>query len=175
MPRRNLPPGLKANRNRRFIAGSALLAAGAAGGGIVASSLTAGAAPITTAAASGSSGPSSSRPGAPARTGGTPFGLDQSGTVSSVGTASVTITSGTGTPTTYAVVASSDIDKNGEAQLSSLVTGDKVRFNTVKSAAKPTIAHLHAGTESLDAPSHSGPRPGGGDMPTGPRPGDSAA
>ena len=86
-----------------------------------------------------------------------------SGTVKSVGSKSLTITTSSGTKT-YAVDAQSDIDKNGEAQLSDLKVGDAVRF-----AVRPgtsAIAVLHAGDEAKDAPAfggrHHGPCPGMG-------------
>jgi hypothetical protein len=72
-----------------------------------------------------------------------------SGTVSSVGSASVTITVN-GSAKAYAVDANSDIDKNGEAKLSDLKPADAVRF-----ALRPdgkTIAVLHAGDEAKDRP-----------------------
>jgi hypothetical protein len=79
----------------------------------------------------------------------------------------VTITSSAGTATTYAVVANSDIDKNGEAVLSNLVVGDKVTFNYVTSGTTKTIAHLHAGNESLDKPTADGGGAGSGELPGG--------
>jgi hypothetical protein len=178
VPRRNLPPRLKALRSRRLITGSALLAAGAAGGGILASSVTASAtagataaaSTLATTAASGSS--DTDRPGGPLagapRDAGGLHGLNLSGTITAIGSSSLTIKTSTGT-STYSVGTSSDIDKNGEASLSSLAVGDKVTFNTVQSTS--TIAHLHAGNEALDAP-HMGPGGPGGDQPSQPgRPG----
>ena len=97
-------------------------------------------------------------------------GLPKSGTVTAVATDSVTIDG-----TVYAVTSSSDIDKNGEATLSSLAVGDKVTFSTVASHSTPTIDKLHAGSESLDRPtgaptssghgSSTGPPPPGGTPP----------
>jgi hypothetical protein len=75
--------------------------------------------------------------------------LDLSGTVTAVGSSSVTIKTSTGT-TQYAVGSSSDIDKNGEGQLSDLVVGDTVTFS-VDSAGK-TIDKLHAGDETKNLP-----------------------
>jgi hypothetical protein len=80
--------------------------------------------------------------------------LPDKGTVTAVGTSSVTI----GT-TVYAVGSSSDIDKNGESTLSALAVGDAVHFSTVTTNGVVTIAILHAGSEALDRP--AGP-PGGG-------------
>jgi hypothetical protein len=74
-----------------------------------------------------------------------------SGTVTAIGSSSVTIKTSSGT-TTYAVGSSSDIDKNGEATLSSLAVGDAVTFNLESSATTPTINKLHAGNEALDRP-----------------------
>jgi hypothetical protein len=62
----------------------------------------------------------------------------------------VTIKTSAGTKT-YAVTASSDIDKNGEATLSDLKAGDAVRFDVVPNTS--TIGHLHAGDEALARPS----------------------
>ena len=79
--------------------------------------------------------------------------LNLSGTVTAVGSSSVTIRTSSGT-TTYQVDSNSDIDKNGEAQLSSLKAGDAVRFS-VRSGN--VIAVLHAGNEALDHPQGPGP------------------
>jgi hypothetical protein len=98
---------------------------------------------------------------------GAPYGLGQSGTVTAVGSASVTITSSSGAATTYAVGANSDIDKNGEAVLSSLAIGDKVTFDYVTSGTTKTIAHLHAGNQALDKPTADGGGAGSGAVPGG--------
>lgn len=74
-----------------------------------------------------------------------------SGTVTGVGPSSVTVQTSSAT-TTYDVTSSSDIDNNGEAQLSSLAVGDAVCFSTDKVSGKAVIDKLHAGTESLDMP-----------------------
>lgn len=85
----------------------------------------------------------------------------QAGTVTAVGTTSVTIRSASGTKP-YTVDANSDIDKSGEAKLSDLKAGDAVHF-----AVRPgtsTIAVLHAGDEAKNMPAggrHHGPCPGG--------------
>jgi hypothetical protein len=87
-------------------------------------------------------------------------GLDLSGTVTAVGTGSVTIKTATAT-TEYAVSATSDIDKNGEATLSDLVVGDAVTFSTTTTTdSTTTVDKLHAGNEALNKP--SGPPPAGG-------------
>lgn len=77
--------------------------------------------------------------------------LDMSGTVAAVGASSVTIKTSTGT-TDYAVTSNSDIDKNGEAQLSNLAVGDAVTFSVDNSTSK-TIDKLHAGDETKNRPS----------------------
>ena len=141
---------------RRHWAGAGLVAAGLVAGGVMAGTL-------------GASAASSSNPGASYNTGGYArgtdadragdnghdqggvHGLDLSGTVTAVGTSSVTIKTPTGT-TTYAVSSTSDIDKNGEAKLSNLVVGDAVRFSTTTSGSTVTIDKLHAGNEALDRP-----------------------
>jgi len=84
-------------------------------------------------------------------------GLSLSGTVTAVGSASVTIKTSAGT-TEYAVDANSDIDKNGEAKLADLKMGDAVTFNTVTTNGKATIDKLHSGDESKNRP--AGPPPG---------------
>ena len=76
--------------------------------------------------------------------------LDLSGTVTAVGTSSVTIKTSSGT-TVYTVTGSSDIDKNGEATLSQLKAGDAVRFSVTSSTSKQ-IDKLHAGDEAKDMP-----------------------
>ena len=81
--------------------------------------------------------------------------LDLSGTVTAVGTSSVTIKTSTAT-TKYTVAADSDIDKSGEAALKDLVAGDAVTFS-VDDADATVIDKLHAGDEAKDAPSGSGP------------------
>ncbi|WP_131787243.1 hypothetical protein [Protofrankia symbiont of Coriaria ruscifolia] len=75
--------------------------------------------------------------------------LDQSGTVTAVGSSSVTIKTGSGT-TGYAVTSSSDIDKNGEAQVSDLKAGDAVTFSTDTVNGKATIGKLRSGDEALN-------------------------
>jgi hypothetical protein len=97
-------------------------------------------------------GPPDHRGGmAPGRPGG--FRLDHTGTVTAVGTNSVTIKESTAT-TTYAVSSTSDIDKNGEAKLSDLKAGDKVIFSVVTVSGKKTIGILHSGNEALNRPQH---------------------
>jgi preprotein translocase subunit YajC len=85
-------------------------------------------------------------------------GLDLSGTVTAVGTSSVTIKTASGT-STYAVTSTSDIDKDGESQLSKLAAGDAVRFSTTTSGTTVTIDKLHAGNEALNGP-QGGPEAG---------------
>ena len=96
----------------------------------------------------------------------------QSGTVTAVGSTTVSIKSAAGTKT-YTVDANSDIDKNGEAKLSDLKAGDAVRFFVRPRTS--TIAVLHAGDEAKDRPGfgfggpdgHHGPCPGMGGPPPG--------
>jgi hypothetical protein len=149
-------PAARGRRMQRWVAGTALLGAGALGGGILANSMMANAATTSagssqsTATGSGSSGTTSSGSTSSGTAANPPahMGLDQSGTVTAVGTSSVTI----GT-TTYAVDASSDIDKSGESSLSSLVVGDAVTFNTVTTNGTVTVNKLHTGNEALNVPS----------------------
>jgi hypothetical protein len=98
--------------------------------------------------------------------GGGGHALSLSGTVTSVGASSVTIKTSSGT-TIYTVTSSSDIDKNGEASLKSLVVGDAVRFSVASSNAKQ-IDKLHAGDEAKDMPQHDAPVPQSGSGSTAP-------
>lgn len=142
-------------RPRGLLLGAGLVVGGAAAGIIAATALGANAANTTTsangpasvayAAASGNSAPSQPEPVGGHR------GLDNSGTVTAVGTNSVTIKTASGTKT-YGVTASSDIDKNGEAQLKDLVVGDAVTFSTDTANGQAVIDKLHAGDESKDMP-----------------------
>lgn len=141
-------------------ASAALVTAGLAGGAVLGTTMTAGASTSTSTNSSSPSTNSSSSTGSPpsgapmgTHPSGAPAGLPDSGTVTAVGTNSVTIDG-----KVYAVTSGSDIDKNGEATLSDLATGDKVTFSTVSGASTPTIDKLHAGNEALDRP--SGPPPG---------------
>ncbi|MDP9094768.1 MAG: hypothetical protein M3N95_17975 [Actinomycetota bacterium] len=158
-PHRGLRTGLKI----------ALIGGGIAAGAIGATALGASAATSTTGstaavynASMGSN--AAAAPGGTAAPGG-PGGYQVpqlSGTVTAVGSASVTIRTSTAT-TTYQVTSASDIDKNGEAQLSNLVVGDAVTFNVMPNSAS-TINKLHAGDEAKDRP--VGP-PTNGLAPTG--------
>ena len=71
--------------------------------------------------------------------------MDLSGTVSAVGSGSVTIKTSSAT-TTYTIDSASDVDKNGEAKVADLGVGDAVRFS-VRSGTT-TIDKLHAGNEA---------------------------
>ncbi|MDT0264092.1 hypothetical protein [Jatrophihabitans lederbergiae] len=117
--------------------------AGGAAGVVIASTVGAGAATTASPGATDSSSSSNSGRGyhIPAN----------SGTVSAVGTNSVTIKTTAGT-TTYGVTSTSDIDKNGEAQLSNLAVGDAVTFNTQTVNGTTIIDKLHAGDEAKDRP-----------------------
>jgi hypothetical protein len=141
-----------------------LMLAGALAGGVLAAEVTAsassGGTPATSSAYTEASplapGPGEAGPGEP-RGRGHAFGSPLSGTVTALDVTgkTVTIKTSNGT-TTYKVDAQSDVDKNGEAQLSDLKAGDAVRF-----AVRPgtsTIAVLHAGDEAKDRPAM---RPGG--------------
>jgi hypothetical protein len=129
----------------------ALVGAGIAAGAIGATALGAGAATSTnglTAAVSNTSGISNTASVPPGPGG---YRIPQlSGTVTAVGSGSVTIKTSSSTAT-YKVTSASDIDKNGEAQLSNLVVGDAVTFNVMPDSAT-TINKLHAGDEAKDRP-----------------------
>src|SRR3978361_2129645 len=134
-------------RRRGLVIGAGLLGAGVVAGAIIGGTVLSGAAttasptpPAACSAASGGHGP----------------GL--SGTVTAVGASSVTIKTSAGT-TTYKVDSNSDIDKNGEAQLSSLKAGDAVRFSVTSTNV---IDKLHAGDEALNRPQGDSHGPGRG-------------
>jgi hypothetical protein len=139
-----------APRRRGLVVGAGLLGAGVLAGAIIGSTVLSGAAttPSPTAPAAGSA-PAAGPAGPAAPCGHGPGrGLPLSGTVTAVGTSSVTIKTSAGT-TTYKVDGNSDIDKNGEAQLSSLKVGDAVRFSVT---GANVIDKLHAGDEALNRP-----------------------
>jgi hypothetical protein len=160
------PPPIQASRpaatpprRRRGVAlGAGLVGAGVVAGAIIGGTVLSDAA--TTSPTPGSSAPaagSNSSNSQPRDRHGPGHGLNLSGTVTAVGSSSVTIKTGSDT-TTYKVDSNSDIDKNGEAQLSSLKVGDAVRF----SASNGVIDILHAGDEALDRPQGPGPNDSGG-------------
>ena len=155
---------------RRWAVPAGLLGAGALLGGVLAATLTAGAASApspspkpSTAPGYGYGMPWHGHPDGPGFHGGM---LDRTGTVTKVGTDSVTIKTSAGT-TAYAVTSNSDIDKNGEAKLSDLKPGDAVRFSVVTVNGQATIGILHAGNEALNRPQHG---PGDRDHRWGPPP-----
>ncbi len=145
----------KMRTKSKVLASAGLVAGGLTAGAILGSTFTAGAA---TTSPAGSTSSSSVIPSSNGQSPGYHV-PDKSGTVTALGSNSVTIDA-----TTYAVTSSSDIDKNGEASVSALVVGDKVTFSTDASVSSPTIDKLHAGSESLDRPSRG---PGAGDAPAG--------
>jgi cell wall-associated NlpC family hydrolase len=150
-----------AARRRRSAAG--VLAAGVVIGGATAWAASAGA-----SGSSSSPTPSAERAHGEHGSGGLESGragraLDLSGTVTDVAAKAVTIKTSSGTKT-YSVDANSDVDKNGEAQLSDLKVGDVVHFSVTSGGA---IDKLHAGSEALDRPSGRGRHDGRGG-PAGP-------
>jgi hypothetical protein len=170
-------------RRRTWLTGTAVAIGGGLVGAVIAASVSASAA-TTAATATSASSPSATASSAPGgRPGGAmagppghpgAFGLGLTGTVTSVGASSVTIKTSSGAIKTYTVNASSDIDKNGEARLSSLAVGDAVRYSLV--SGTNTIDKLHAGSEAKDAPSRpaapnsaapGGAMPGGMTPPSG--------
>lgn len=142
--------GTGSTRTRQWAKKGGLVAAGLLAGGLLAGTLTANAA--TPSSGGGSSSSSAGQPADP----GPGHGLDLSGTVTAVGSAGVSIQTSSGTKD-YTVTSSSDIDKNGEAQLSDLAVGDAVTFSTESDGT--TIDKLHSGDESKNRP--SGPPPAG--------------
>lgn len=157
-------PALQNLRTKpRIWLSAGLLATGLAAGAVLGLTMTAGASTATSSAAS----TAAAAPGTPAVSGGssaparTPPGpLPKSGTVTAVGSASVTIDG-----TSYAVTSTSDIDKNGESTLSALAVGDTVTFRLDSSASTPTIDKLHAGNEALDRPAGAPPQGTGSQAP----------
>jgi hypothetical protein len=163
-PDRQHPQG---SRRRSIAIGVLGAVAGVAGGAIIASAVTAGAATTGSgstsssavsstgsASSGGSTSSGSSTSGSTNPTNANPPAYhvpSKSGTVTAVGSSSVTIKSSAGT-VTYAVTSASDIDKNGEAQLSDLAVGDAVTFDTTTSNGQTIIDKLHAGDEAKDRP-----------------------
>jgi hypothetical protein len=143
------------HKKRRRLAGAGLAVGGVAVGAMLAGTLSAGAATTPTPSATSDT---TASPGVQENDGvpeaqehhGHGCALDLSGTVTAVGTSSVTIKTAAGAVTTYTVDSSSDIDKSGEAQLSSLVAGDAVTYS-VRSGTT-TIDKLHAGDETKNVP-----------------------
>jgi hypothetical protein len=154
----------KGNRRRKVLTGAAVAVGSALAGGALAATLSASA--TTSATTLATSSPTASTPsGGPGvqendgiaesqeHHGG--FALNLTGTVTAVGADTVTIKTSGGAIKVYKVDSSSDIDKNGEAQLSSLTSGDAVRYS-VRSGTS-TIGKLHAGNEAKDAPTRGAP------------------
>ena len=151
-----------ASSRRTKVQAAGLVLAGAVAGGVLAATVGAFAgAPGASAASGGYGAPPASYAaiGPDGHRG--PWPAMQAGTVTEVGTTTVTIRSASGSKP-YTVDGNSDIDKNGEATLSDLKAGDLVHF-----ALRPgtsTIAVLHAGDEAKNRPAggrHHGPCPGG--------------
>lgn len=142
LPAQPTPP----RRRRGMVAAAGLIGAGAVAGAVIGATALSSAA--TSATSPSSSASSSTSSPAENHRG---HGLDLSGTVTAVGSSSVTIKTSSGT-TQYAVSSSSDIDKNGESTLSKLVVGDAVTFSIDTVNSVQTIDKLHAGNEALDRP-----------------------
>ena len=148
----NTAPGT----GRRRIVGASLLAGGVLTGAVLAGTISANAATTSTPAAGSTA--TQAAPGVQ-ETDGTPeaqehhggHALGLSGTVTAVGSGTVTIKPATGSTITYTVNSASDFDKNGEAQPSSLAVGDAVRYSV--NSGTTTIDKLHAGNEAQDMPS----------------------
>jgi hypothetical protein len=155
-------PQLPKGRRRTAAAAAVLVAGGAVAGGILSGTLGASAATTSPSpSASASTPPSSS---APAPAAGLPkrlYGFLERGTITAVGTDSVTIKTATAT-TTYSVPSASILDKNGTATLSDLKVGDAVVFDTTTRGGT-VISHLHAGTAiaGRGPVGFAGPGPGG--------------
>jgi len=75
------------------------------------------------------------------------------GTVTAVGSSSVTVKLASGTTATYAVIGSSDIVKNGaRVSLSSIKVGDAVFLHVYPLNGRTIVEHLFAGTRPHRAP-----------------------
>jgi len=182
-------PESRHRRTKKTATVVGLLCVGAFAGGMVAAASTAGAATTTTTSSpsaanatssSGSTSTSTTTPGATSSSGSTatttpggappggtmPGGtctLPLSGTVTAVGSSSVTIKTASGTAT-YAVTSSSDIEKNGtKATSSDLAVGDAVHFSTTTTGGVTAIAVLRDGNVPEGgpggAPGYGGPGP----------------
>lgn len=154
-PVQPVPPAQPPRRRRGLVLGAGLVGAGVVAGAIVGGTVLSDAATSSPTPNASSSSPKA--PGVPgSRPGHGPGqGLPLSGTVTAVGSSSVTIKTNSGT-TEYKVDSNSDIDKNGEAKLGDLKAGDAVRFSVTSGNV---IGVLHAGNEAFDRP--QGPGPGG--------------
>jgi hypothetical protein len=141
------PPPEPSPRGRAGMAVLGAVAGVAAGAAITWGVVSANATTTPATVANSGGAASAVRPGFPDHGG----ALGSSGTVTAVGASSVTIKTSSGTKT-YKVTSSSDIDKNGESQLSDLKVGDAVRFDTDTVSGATVIDHLHAGKEALDRP-----------------------
>jgi hypothetical protein len=140
-------------RKRRMIAAVGLLGTGVVAGAVIGTTALSNAANPSTPSSSSSSSSSTPTTEGNERHGGG-HGLNLSGTVTAVGSSTVTIKTSAAT-TTYKVDSNSDIDKNGEASLAKLAVGDAVTFS-VDSSASTTIDKLHAGNEALNKPQGDG-------------------
>jgi hypothetical protein len=158
-----------ASNTRRWMTGAGLVAAGVIAGAVLAGTVRAGAATLTGNSNPSNGGTVAGQYGGPGvqENDGIPESqehhggaLSLTGTVTAVGSDSVTIKTSTGATTTDKVDTNSDIDKSGEAKLSDLKSGDAVRYS-VRSGTT-TIDKLHAGDESKNFPS-GGPGRGHGD------------
>jgi len=79
--------------------------------------------------------------------GGRPGEQHVGGTVTAVGSSTVTVKLADGTTATYAVIASSDIVKNGaRVSLSAIKVGDAVFLHVYPSNGQTVVEHLFAGT-----------------------------
>jgi preprotein translocase subunit YajC len=151
------PAAAPARRRRGVVLGAGLVGAGVVAGAIIGGTVLSDAATSSPTPGSSSPAPGSSSSTSQPQDRHGP-GLPLSGTVTAVGSSTVTIKTSSAT-TTYQVDSNSDIDKNGEAQLSSLKVGDAVRFS-VKNGNLIDI--LHAGDEALNRPQGHGPGHGHG-------------
>jgi len=140
------------------VAAAGLIAGGILAGTLGAQAATTAATPSPTASARSTATATDPHPGDNGADGvpeaqephGGGHGLDLSGTVTAVTATTVTIKTSTAT-TTYTVTSASDIDKNGEATVSSLAVGDAVTFS-VDSTTPTQIDKLHAGDETKNMP-----------------------
>ncbi|MGZ6827884.1 MAG: DUF5666 domain-containing protein, partial [Mycobacteriales bacterium] len=149
--------------------------------GIVTTGLVAGAIGVTaissssSAASTGSAGSAPRFGGAPGQgpQGGPPGGVDGGrggvagetrlrGTITAVGSASLTVKGLDGTTTTVPVNGATEIVRDGSsASLSALRAGDQVLVHVVPSGTSTVAERVFAGTSATAGPGFGGPPPGG--------------
>jgi hypothetical protein len=160
-------------RTKAVATAAGLLCVGALAGAMASAATTAGATTTTsgttptTGLAPPTAGTSNANPPKGTGPAGACVALPMSGTITAVGTSSVSIDTGA-TTTTYAVTNTSAIEKDGKATLGALAVGDTVHFSTVTSGGVTAIGTLIDGPPPKGALGGPGAPPGaGGPVPNG--------